>query len=164
MGTLPMIPAREVLTIVWQGEFHPGVIAYGLRRQDSTSNPLFPSGAWPVGTEVEEFRLTGDAWEVVRWDILVVKWPNPANWPDVIRQTLSSLLQSEAVVAWLGQEGGFCDPPYLFDPECMTGAVFAALTSDIFLCPLDPDEPLRSLSDQELAQLRMASGGLASAR
>jgi hypothetical protein len=66
-------------------------------------------------------------------------------------------------VAWVGAEGiPFCDPPGLFDPDCMTGGVLAWLTSDgWFGCPLDPDQPLEPAPDRQLLRLRRWAGRLA---
>lgn len=164
MGPLEMIPAREILTIVADGEFRSGVIAYGLRRTGTSKKASFPSQSWPQEIEVAENVLHGDNWEVVRWDIQVDQWPQREDWKDVVEETLASLIEAGAVVAWLGQEGFFVDPPDLFNPEHMTGAVLAAMTdSGEFLCPIDPEKPLRSLSDSELMELRSASRGLADA-
>lgn len=160
-----MIPAREVLTVIADGEFRSGVIAYGLRQSARTETPLFPHSAWPDGTSVEEYVLRGENWQVIRWDIEISSWPVGEAWEQVVKRTLSALLEAEAVVAWLGQEGVFSDPPDLFKPEYMTGGVLGAMTdSGELVLSMKPDEPLRSLTDSQLLQLRVASKGLSDAR
>lgn len=159
-----MIPARELLTVIAHGEFRPGIIAYGLRDSTASKNASFPYEIWSAEIEVNEHLLHGDSWEVVRWDIQIDRWPEPDAWEDVVKETLSSLITAGAVVAWLGQEGFFADPPDLFKPEQMTGGVLAAMTeSGDFVCPVDPDKPLKTLPDSKLLELRLASKGLADA-
>jgi hypothetical protein len=46
----------------------------------------------------------------------------------------------------------------------MTGGVLAAMTAEgDFFCPLDPAQPLATLTDDELLRLRAASDGLSNA-
>jgi hypothetical protein len=156
-------PAREVLQVVWKGEFAPGVIAYGLRESETNLQPVFPFHLWPSEIDVGDWLLHGERWEILMWEIQVDRWPDPRAWKGVVKETLGRLIEAKAVVAWLGSEGGpFADPPDLFMPEHMTGGVLAALTdSGDFLCPLDLDAPLRRLPDSEMLTLRLASRGLA---
>lgn len=156
-----MIPAREVLTVIADGEIRSGVIAYGLRTDGLDKKAMFPSHRWPQEIEVAEYFLHGETWEVIRWDIQIDRWPDQKDWKDVVKETLARLIEAGAVVARLGQEGFFADPPDLFTPKHMTGGVLAAMTiSGDFMCPLDPERPLKALSDSELLQLRSASEGL----
>jgi hypothetical protein len=151
-------PAREQLEIVWHGTFVPGVIFYGLCPEGRWRDPGFPFELWPEGTEAEPSMLRGEGWEVAMWTLAIAAWPRGDEWRRALRGTMQCVIAGGAVVAWLGMEGGFCDPPDLFEPDCMSDAVLAALLPDgTFLCPADPDEPWAALSDEELARLREAA-------
>lgn len=157
-------PARETLTVFVAGEELPGVIVYGLRGPGLP--PIeFPSREWQLSHDPQPFRLHGDSWEVIGWDLAVATWPSAEDWPRVIERTLSAILATGCMVAWLGAEGcPFSDPPDLFSPDWMDGGVLAALTAQgDFLCPLSPDEPLRTLSTTDLELLRARAVGLADA-
>jgi hypothetical protein len=158
-------PARETLTVFIDGEELPGVIVYGLRRPGLA--PIdFPVHGWVLSHGPHAFRLHGEMWEVLGWDLALGAWPNSQDWPGVVHRTLTALVAAGCAVAWLGAEGcPFSDPPDLFSPTWMDGGVLAALTSEgDFLCPMDPDEPLRHLRSEELEFLRARAHGLADAR
>lgn len=164
MGALVEKPAREVMDVVVNGSIRAGISVYGLRPPQGGNIPPFPSDYWPNELEMNAHRLTGEQWEVLNWDVVLIEWPRGPAWRAAVRRTFSALIGYGCVVAWLGSEGFFCDPPGLFDPDCMTTGVLAALTADgEFVCRVDPDEPLRTLSDEEMLRLRDAAGGLATA-
>ncbi|WOC60882.1 hypothetical protein RI444_20690 [Paenarthrobacter sp. AT5] len=78
------------------------------------------------------------------------------------RPVPQSVVDAGCGVAWPSSEGySFVDPPCLFLAEDMSGSVFAALTSaGEFFCPLDPDQPIRAISDDHLALcMNMRDGG-----
>jgi hypothetical protein len=76
-------------------------------------------------------------------------------WESTIKRTLDALLGSGCVLAWIGREGHFCDPPYLLKPECMSEGLFAAASQDgFFECPLKLDEELSWISDETMVALR----------
>jgi hypothetical protein len=157
-------PARDTLTVFVEGEELPGVIVYGLRRPCRA--PIeFPGREWHLSHEPQPFRLYGETWEVVGWDLALAAWPTSQDWPGVVQRTLSVMVAAGCVVAWLGAEGcPFSDPPDLFSPDWMDGGVLAALTSQgDFRCPVNPDEPLRYLSAADLELLRARATGLADA-
>jgi hypothetical protein len=162
VGCIAMLPARETLTIVANGEIHAGVIAYGLRSAATRVRANFPFHAWPEEISLNEGSLHGQAWEVLLWEIQIDRWPERHAWKDAIKETLADLVDAGAVVAWLGSEGHpYVDPPDLFKPEHMTGGVLAALTkAGEFWSPFDPDMPAGTLSDDDLLRLRAASKGL----
>jgi hypothetical protein len=159
------IPARETLEIVWNGEFVPGLIFYGLFGRGKSVNVDFPDEVWPQPVEVHRHLLHNHSWEVALWEIPMLFWPSNGEWFALVRTTLGRIIDGGARVAWIDSEGNpFADPPDLFDPAHMSGAVLAALTAKgDFWCPLDPDEPLASLTDEQLLQLRQASDGLSNA-
>jgi hypothetical protein len=162
MGVLIMRPpAREQLEIVWRGEQVPGVTFYGLFPRSAGATSLFPEALWPAGVEVGSSILHNERWEVVVWDVAVAAWPSGEAWTRSVRGTLEALVDGGARVAWIGLEGFFCDPPDLFEPALMSEGVLAAMTADRdFRCPVDPDRPLASLTDEDLPRLRGASDGL----
>lgn len=157
-------PAREALTVFVGGEEMPGVIVYGIRRV-GLSPMEFPSREWSLSHEPRTSRLYGETWEVLGWDLAIDAWPASEDWRGVVKRTLSVLVSAGCAVAWLGAEGcPYSDPPDLFSPAWMDGGVLAALTSQgDFLCPVDPNEPLRYLSPENLELLRARAAGLADA-
>lgn len=157
-------PAREQLEIIWRGEQVPGITFYGLLPRGAWSEKPFPEYLWRWGVETGSSLLHNERWEVIVWDVAIAAWPPSEEWRSAIRQTLQWLVDAGASVAWVGLEGYFCDPPELFDPSCMSGGVSAALTrAGEFFCPLDPHQPLATLSDADLVRLRDASVGLSNA-
>ena len=128
--------------------------AYGLWRAESFPVVTFPQHLWPPKTTWKECHLAGQSWKVLVWDIQPGNWPiHP--WPEVLHDTLYSLYVEGAAIAWFGLEGGFADPPLLFDPEQMTGMVYAALAEGFaFRCTTLPGQEYTSLTDEELKQLQ----------
>lgn len=155
MGSGSVTPTEDALSVFWEGRFDPGVIAYGLRPEGRGGIPLFPSATWPEGTEHKTSALRNDRWEVWVWDVRVLRWPEPSQWPDVLNRTLQKLGAAGAIVAWCGLEGHFVDPPDLFKPSCMSGSVYAALSELTgFVCRAQLGAELQTLDDSELLQLR----------
>src|SRR5262249_60069005 len=73
-------PARELLTVIWDGEIVPGVTFYGLTAPGRWTGGKFPADSWPTGTEVKESRLGDAGWEVIVWDVAVGSWPRGEAW------------------------------------------------------------------------------------
>lgn len=158
------IPAREQLTVfVPGGGDLPGLTFYGLSPLESTDALVFPSDSWPHALTARPLRLYGNGWQVRGWDLPILAWPASGAFREAVRSTLASLIRSGACVAWVGAEGvPFCDPPALLDPGCMSGGVLAWLTEPgWFGCPLDPDRPWASASDEVMADLRRFASELA---
>lgn len=155
--------ARDGLTIFVGGDEEPGFIAYGLTAPDGWRDVAFPADAWLAQPEPETFDLRGDNWRVHGWEVPVIIWPTGLDFLTAVNHTLDALIRGGCRVAWVGAEGvPFCDPPGLFDPECMSGGVLAWMTDDgRFDCPLDPDRVLIPVSDDKLLELRLHSLGLA---
>ena len=156
-------PAREVLTVFWDGEETPGLTFYGLRARGESELPEFPLHDWK-NAECLSWRLHGEAWEVAVWVVRVDRWPAPDRFRSLSHLTMEALLEAGCVVSWVGREGFFIDPPDLFLPESMSKGVLSALSRATgFRTALELDQPMRSLLDDELLELREASGGLAAA-
>lgn len=68
-------------------------------------------------------------------------------------------------MAWIDSEGTpLADPPHLFDPEFMSGAVLAGMLSNGDSdCYLDPSAPLRPIDQDIMLKLRAHAKGLADA-
>lgn len=164
MGHPVTTPAREVLTVIEDGTERSGIIVYALMPASNTRVIAFPKQFW-ANAAVHPLRLHGDVWEICRWDLVLDRWPLKEEWVEVIRGTLQELLDQGSVVSWIGAEGlPFADPPNLFSPDWMEGGVLAAMAGDgYFLCPLDPELPLKSLSPDDLIVLRSVAKGLADA-
>jgi hypothetical protein len=156
------LAAREALSVFVDGDEVPGVIVYALRSPGSDSRVGFPTSLWS-GSEARPFRLLGESWEILGWDLPIREWRSGETWHRLVHRTLEELTRQGAVVAWIGAEGlPFSDPPGLFDPQWMSGSVLAALTSSgDFWSPLDPGMPVQSLTDEQLQRLRAHAHGLA---
>jgi hypothetical protein len=164
-GDKVALPARESMVVFWDGEESPGFLAYGLSRPGPWNGGPFPVDLWPKDTEAEPWVLYGDRWQVFLWTVRLPAFPSNRPWTEAAHKSLEWIINGGCKVAWLGAEGlPFCDPPSLFSPTEMQNGVIAALrSSGEFLCPLDPDEPMRFLTDAEMAQLRTYAVGLADA-
>ena len=165
-----MMPtARETMTVFWNvedgQEEKPGFVLFGLVDPDYWLGHSFPLDMWPAGTEVAETRLYGESWEVKLWDVKISEFPHKPEWTEAVHATLQTVIDAGSRVAWISSEGyPFVDPPHLFLAEDMSGSVFAALTSaGEFFCPLDPDQPIQAISDEQLTRLREHGQGLADA-
>lgn len=153
------------MTIFVAGDEVPGLIVYGLFAPGSERKVEFPSRAWISSPVPNEFRLFGDGWEVLTWEVPIDIWPTGERWRAAMGSTLEAMIERGGRVAWIGAEGvPFCDPPELFSPDCMSGGVLAWMTdagdSDL---PLDPDRPLTPITDDALRELRLRARGLADA-
>lgn len=158
--------ARDSLTIFVDGDEVPGFIVYGLFEPGSERPVDVPSGAWISPPEPGSFRLFGDEWEVLTWEIPIDVWPTGERWQRAVRMTLQAMVDRGARIAWLGAEGvPFCDPPELFSPDCMSGGVLGWMTdSGEYSCELDPDRPIARVADDDmLLKLRFHARGLADA-
>lgn len=159
-------PVRETLKIIIEGEEVPGLIAYGLRRPSGSVVATFPADAWIAHPEPTDFTLRGEAWEVLMWEVPIVIWPTPSEMESTLRATLGTLIEAGCRVAWVGAEGlPFSDPPGLFDPRWMSGAVLAWMTdTGAGDCRIDPDAPITPVGHDVLLALRTHSAGLADAK
>ncbi|GAB3953379.1 hypothetical protein GCM10029976_093440 [Kribbella albertanoniae] len=157
--------ARDAAVVIVDGDEVPGLSFYGLVGRGCLGTFVLPAGEWPGDPEARFYLLHGVAWEVANWDLPVVVWSTGGRFRDAIRQTLAAVIAAGCRVAWVAAEGfPFCDPPALFDPECMSGGVLAWMTAEgDFACPLDPDAPLPPVNDEQLMMLRQYSLGLADA-
>lgn len=98
------------------------------------------------------------------WDARVARWPSAEEWATVVLTTLQALRSAGATVAWFGLEGFFVDPPLLFDPNVMSGGVWAALDEDgILYGPPPLNGRFEPLSDTVLTNLRRCVAPLAAA-
>ncbi|GAA1711780.1 hypothetical protein GCM10009745_69860 [Kribbella yunnanensis] len=155
--------ARDAAVVIVDGDEVPGLSFYGLVERGGLGSLVLPADAWLGGSAVNLYMLHGMAWEVPNWDLPVIVWPTGEQFVLAIRKTLEAVISAGCRVAWVAAEGfPFCDPPELFDPECMSGGVLAWMTAEgNFACPLDPDSPLPPVNDEDLTMLRRYSRGLA---
>lgn len=159
--TAPLV--RNALTIFVDGDEEPGLIAYGLAAPEAWRDITFPSNAWPASPDLDAFDLSGGNWRVHGWEVPIIIWPTGSDFHSAVKGTLAALIRGGCRVAWIGAEGvPFCDPPGLFDPDCMSGGVLAWMTDDgQFDCPMDPDSVLTPVNDDDLLRLRTHAHGLA---
>jgi hypothetical protein len=160
-----MTPARDVLKVIHDGEELPGIVFYGLVSRGGWANPAFPINLWPSGGQVDDFMLHGEAWEIPCWSLALTSWPAGDAWRNLVQATLQWICENGSVVGWMSAEGiPFCDPPFLFDPDCMSGGVLAYVTPDgNFECTVDLDGPLQAVQDGTLRSLRSYGAGLVDA-
>lgn len=156
--------ARNVLTVYWNGEEVTGLTFYGIRPRRHVQHVEQLNIRPDFVANAEAFFLTGNEWEAVVWSICITQWPAVSEFPGFIKMILEKLRSQGYVVSWLGRPEHFVDPPDLFLPAHMSGAVLAAITPISGLqIAVDLDEPLVGLSDDDLLRLRSESCGLAEA-
>ena len=145
---------EQALGIFWHGEEVDGLILYAFWPGLTETAPPFPKAGWIPGIEVKRGRLTGEGWTVFVWDVHVCQWPPKEQWGFLLEETLKALCRTGAVVAWCGLEGRFVDPPSLFDPEEMSGGVYAFYIPQVgFRCTAWPGEEFAAVGDDELLNL-----------
>ena len=147
---------RDVLKVFHEGDEYPGIIVYGLAPRGEAAELQFPSCAWERTVGYSPAHLHGARWEISSWEIRLERWPDSKDFVHAIQQTMLQFYLAGYQVSWVGAEGlPFCDPPFLFSPQCMSGGVLAWMTSpDRFDCPLDPAKPLCPIDDYVLRDLR----------
>ncbi len=155
---------REVLTVYVDGDEVPGVLLYGLDSPKNDREPRFPGEAWSGFVALKTYVFHGESWRVRSWEIALSKIPSLDLLSQATSTTLDAFIGSGSVVAWMGLEGNFCDPPSLFLPECMSGGVVTARTaSGKQWNRLDTAHSFEPLSDEDLLALRAEAYPLASA-
>lgn len=161
------IPVSEGLLIVAAGELVPGFVVYGLGAPGcvSTDVPALVDELWVgSGPGVKLFRLHGEGWEVVLWEIRVSRWPVGPQWERTQATLFDAMISRGADVAWIGDGFRFSDPPWLFDPEYMSGGVLAWRASNGQQGGhLDPTTSTVPISDEEMLRVRHLAAGLADA-
>jgi hypothetical protein len=158
--------ARDVMKVFAHGEEVSGLIAYGLRNRGHLTPAIFPRDVWDFADEPADFTLIGEAWEILMWWIPIRAWPGSRHLQSALQSTLGRLIDAGSRVAWIGAEGlPFCDPPQLFDPDCMSGSVLAWMTDDgVGDCWIDLIAPISPVEDSILHALRSHAAGLADAK
>lgn len=162
------IPISEGLVVVGDGEFVPGFIVYGLGASGCVSTDLpdaIADGLWDgPGPGVKLFRLHGEGWEVMLWEIRVSRWPTGLEWRQKQANLFDAMIAQGAAVVWIGDGFNFSDPPWLFDPRYMSGGVLVWRTSGGQQGgELDPMASSVPISDEEMLRLRYLAAGLADA-
>lgn len=156
-------PARELLTVDYDGNEVPGFIIYALTGAQSPSFAL--ADLSPFAWHVDMFDLHGNGWRIQAWGVAVSAWPADGEWLSIMVPVLEDLVAQGASVAWCGYEGApFVDPPHLFDPEFMSGSVLMGLTSTgFFTDAFRPNSPLTTVDDSVMRVVRQESHGLSDA-
>jgi hypothetical protein len=145
---------RYSLGIFSDGEEVDGFTMYAYWPREQivpTKLELKDSADW----ETKFSRLGGNSWTVGVWDIRIRKWPSSDHWRPFILSALHQVLKSGSLASWCAVEGAFADPPNLFDPQFMSGGVWAASTSDgLQFGPPALDAPFETLTDEQLRTLQ----------
>lgn len=150
---------EESLSIFWDGEEVDGITVYGFFQDTNADQPILPNNIWNERCEVKTSKLFGENWSVWVWDIRIDKWPAKAEWIKTIEKTLKGMLNQGAIVSWAGLEGFFVDPPDLFDPEFMSGGIWALYTKpEGFFCLADIGKPFKAIYDSILKKVRYKIG------
>jgi hypothetical protein len=127
MGDLmDMVTTKEALSPFGQVV----LTAYGLWHRDAAPDVPFPLGLWPKATTFRRSDLQGPGWAVAVWDIDPARWP-VEPWTAVLAGTLQALRDAGAAIAWFALEGGFADPPALFEADQTGDAVYAVLADGL---------------------------------
>ena len=150
---------QRLLDVVFEGELRNGVIVFGLYPAGPAPEPVFPANAWRSMEGFDQSRLLGEAWQVIEWDLAIDNPPTGDRWRDALRRTLRAHLDAGAVIAWVGGEGDFCDPPSLFDCGMAVHAVLSR--NGDYECRLIPGRPLDPLDATAMRALRLQTSGLA---
>ena len=144
--------AVEDLYIFWRGEEAPGFTVYAFYKDKATCQLPDVRGIGST-VETEQFELSGSGWHVCGWDVHVLGWG--AEWLPSIRKLLANLVKERAVIAWIGLNEQFADPPDLFSPSCMSNGVLLATTKTSEFVNLAGDSRLDPVTDSQLAELNM---------
>jgi hypothetical protein len=152
---------RDALTVVGGGHLEPGVLLYGLVLGAEPAPPGLALDGWPEGAVLRRGRLRGEGWTIWVLELGLPSLPAPEAWAAAVAASLDALITAGARVAWAGFEGLLVEPPGLFDPEAMEGAVWAAVTADgqRFEAP-ELDGPVVTLDAEALARLARSAGPL----
>jgi hypothetical protein len=150
----------DSLGIIWKGDEVDGILVYGLWYSSiPASAPEFDVRLWPSKVEWKPWKLFGEDWCIWMLEIAVKGWPNPEDWNQTIYNILRSMKKHGAIIAWMGIEGHFADPPSLFHPDEMSEGVWAAIgKDDTFYPPPALDELFQTFSDEILLKLRKEAG------
>jgi hypothetical protein len=146
---------EKSLGIFWDGEEVDGITVYGFFKDINVDQPTMPKDIWGDNCEVKSSKLFGEDWTVWVWDIRIVRWPTQAEWIKTIERTLKGMLRQGAIVSWAGLEGFFVDPPDLFDPEFMSGGVWALYSEpEGFFCPAEIGKQFKAVDDSILKKIK----------
>lgn len=150
---------RDALTVVGGGHLESGLLLYGLVLRPEVPPPALPLDAWPEGAALRRGRLVGEGWTIWVLELALPRLPAPDEWAARVGAGLDALIAAGARVAWAGFEGLLVEPPGLFDPEAMEGAVWAARTADgLAFGPPALDAPLEALDAAAMRALAEAAG------
>lgn len=158
---------EHTLGVFWYDESEKGhmdvdgILVSGYYGEEPPEEPSFPWHVWPDGTMMRAHQFVDPI--IIEWTIRIVKWPEPEQWENALRETLQALLRVGAKVAWCGLEYDFAGPAKLFAPG-YAKSVFAALSGKYgFQCAAHLGVPFQRLSDEELIRLHVlvAGGNLA---
>lgn len=116
---------RDALGVSWDGEAAAGALFYGLWAGEILSPPTFSPGVWPSDAEVRPRIWWGEHWTAWLWEVRIRSWPAEDQWARVVGTTLEELVSAGAAVSWCAVEGGFVEPPGLFDPSAMSRCVWS---------------------------------------
>lgn len=153
---------RDQLVIFRDGAETAGLTVYGLYSASSQLPVVTAVAATWGEAPITSTVLHGHSWRVLLWDVPVSRWGTREQFTRSLRDTMTAHLRAGARVAWVAAEGlPYADPPDLFDPTYMSGGVLAWMTSTSHSCPVDPEQPMQLIADQELEQLRHHAAGLA---
>lgn len=96
-----MIDGKTAAVVIVDGEFTSGLNVYGLGRPGLAS-PRYET-EWLGGAKSSDWRLFGDAWEVIAATIPITSWPSGDPWTDGVHATLNAWIEVGSRVAWLGR-------------------------------------------------------------
>lgn len=146
---------REVLGVYWNSAMGDvdGQTFYAYSNDTRFTQPEFPSLIWG-DVDVKSQRLFGDDWVVWLWDI---KFNNPpTDWLTKTERTLLYFIDNHSTASWCGLDGGFSEPPGLFDADEMSQGIYAAMGRDkAFICHTDFNDDYAEITRDELIKLKL---------
>jgi len=149
---------KECLGVIYDSGEIDGIYFLGFFIDNLNPNVDFPKHLWNVPISCTSFKLIDidyNKWIAIEWKVIIKDcFPSKNNWQEIIKNTMQYILDKGAVVSWIGLEGGFADPPSLFDPKSMTGQVYAFLTNqNEFQCASNIDEEFKVIDNETLIRL-----------
>ena len=149
---------KDCLVVISDSEEVVGVYFLGFFIDNLKPNIDFPEYLWNVPISYTSFKLIDidyNKWVAIEWKVIIKDcFPSNNNWQEIIKNTMQYILDKRAVISWIGLEGGFADPPSLFDPKSMDGQVYAFLTNqNEFKCASNIDDEFKVIDNETLIRL-----------
>jgi hypothetical protein len=106
-----------VENINWLGEDRLQFLLYAMRARNVPELEMPDLSTWPLGARSKRFLLNDEPWPIMI-DLFERETPAlPKNFPAILGEELTMLVEQGAVISWFMFEGAFGDIRRLFLPE-----------------------------------------------